>query len=238
MASIGVPRPAKPVRRRRARRVHARLLRRLQRRRCASLQRTVSRDGPTTLVLGADAPADLRTAIAPGDTLSSAGDRIEGRDVVLDLALAATWRPRAPRALLGGRDRTRRAALARDRLRSVQAIAIERPRPLRRSGDRGRGRGLPQPRRRCRAGARRTLRRLGRRTDARRRRLRCRTLRGAPRAGEGQPAATPFPGPPAMLDRLFVRTDDALFGALSRACRGGPFQRRRAARARRGSGGA
>jgi hypothetical protein len=73
-------------------------------------------NGPTTLVLRGDAPADLRDAIAPGDALRGLHDRIEGRNVVLELARAQTWRPRVPRSLLGHGDRARRAAMARDRL--------------------------------------------------------------------------------------------------------------------------
>jgi Protein of unknown function (DUF2877) len=59
-------------------------------------------NGPTTILMHGG--ADLRGVVAPGDA------------VILDLTRAKAWRPRAPRSLLDRRDRTRRAALARERL--------------------------------------------------------------------------------------------------------------------------
>lgn len=73
-------------------------------------------DGPTTLVLGADVRADLRSVFDPGDALRCRGSRIEARKVVLDLAHTRTWRPRKPRSLLSRRDTAARMAVARAHL--------------------------------------------------------------------------------------------------------------------------
>jgi len=56
-------------------------------------------DGPTTLVLGADAPADLRYVFNPGDALRCREGCVRGPDVRLELAHARTWR--APPRRLG-----------------------------------------------------------------------------------------------------------------------------------------
>lgn len=73
-------------------------------------------DGPTTLILGADAPKDLRTAFNTGDALRCRGGRVEGRSAVLELARARTWRAVRPKCLLNRRDMSARIALARSRL--------------------------------------------------------------------------------------------------------------------------
>src|SRR5215216_6251365 len=52
-------------------------------------------DGPTTLVLGPDGPADLRGLFDADDAVRCRDNRIHGRRVVLDIARATTWR--APR---------------------------------------------------------------------------------------------------------------------------------------------
>jgi len=70
-------------------------------------------DGPTTLVLGAEAPADLRSIFTPGDALRCRGGRVVGRRVVLELGRARTWRACEPPSLLDGRDVAARIALAR-----------------------------------------------------------------------------------------------------------------------------
>ena len=59
-------------------------------------------NGPTTIVMRSS--ADLRGIVTQGDA------------VTLDLTRAKAWRPRAPRSLLDGRARKRRASLARERL--------------------------------------------------------------------------------------------------------------------------
>jgi hypothetical protein len=70
-------------------------------------------DGPTTLVLGADAPADLRSVFAPGDALRCRAGRVAGRGVVLELDRARTWRVGEPPSLLDGCAVAARMALAR-----------------------------------------------------------------------------------------------------------------------------
>lgn len=89
-------------------------------------------DGPTMLVLGADATADLRTVFSPGDALRCRGGRVLGPSVVLELARAKTWRPPKPRSLLSRHDTVARVAMARARLVEVRPA---RTSVLNRSGD-------------------------------------------------------------------------------------------------------
>jgi hypothetical protein len=86
-------------------------------------------DGPTTLILGAGAPTDLRSAFNPGDALRCRGGRVEGRSVVLELARARTWRAPRPKCLLNRRDTSARIALARSRLveeRQARSSVLDR----------------------------------------------------------------------------------------------------------------
>ena len=73
-------------------------------------------DGPTTLVLGADAPADLRYVFNPGDALRCREGCVRGPDVRLELAHARTWRAPPRRSSLSGGETAARVALARARL--------------------------------------------------------------------------------------------------------------------------
>jgi len=73
-------------------------------------------DGPATIVLGPDAPADLRGAFDPGDALRCRGGRVVGRRVVLELGRAGTWRAAKPPSSLDDADVAARIALARGRL--------------------------------------------------------------------------------------------------------------------------
>lgn len=60
-------------------------------------------DGPTTLVLGREAAADLRSAFRRGDAVRCRGGRARSRGAVLDLRNAQTWRvPDAPSTLAAG----------------------------------------------------------------------------------------------------------------------------------------
>jgi hypothetical protein len=70
-------------------------------------------DGPTTLVLGTDGPADLRGLFNAGDAVRCRDSRIHGGGVVLELARARTWRASKPRSLLDRRDTAARVAMAR-----------------------------------------------------------------------------------------------------------------------------
>ena len=73
-------------------------------------------DGPTTLVLGSDGPADLRGLFNAGDAVRCRHSRIHGRGLVLELAGATTWRASRPRSRLDRRDTAARVAMARARL--------------------------------------------------------------------------------------------------------------------------
>jgi uncharacterized protein DUF2877 len=73
-------------------------------------------DGPTTIVLGPEAGADLRKIFNAGDVLRCRGGRVEARRATFELAHARTWRPRKPRSLLSPRDSAARIAAARARI--------------------------------------------------------------------------------------------------------------------------
>jgi hypothetical protein len=77
-------------------------------------------DGPTTLVLGREAAADLRSAFRRGDAVRCRGGRVRSRGATLDLRSAHTWRvPDAQPALAAG-DTASRVELARTRLAQVR----------------------------------------------------------------------------------------------------------------------
>jgi len=73
-------------------------------------------DGPTMLILGADAPKDLRYMFTPGDALRCREGCVQGRETRLELAHARTWRAPPSRSPLSGRETAARVALARARL--------------------------------------------------------------------------------------------------------------------------
>jgi len=86
-------------------------------------------DGPTTLVLGSDGPADLRGLFHAGDAVRCRNSRIHGRGLVVELAGATTWRASRPRSWLDRRDTTARVAMARARLvdaRRKQSSVLDR----------------------------------------------------------------------------------------------------------------
>jgi hypothetical protein len=77
-------------------------------------------DGPTTLLLGSEAAADLRGAFRRGDTVRCRGGRVHSRGAALDLRSAQTWQVPDPRPDLAASDIPVRVALARTRLAQVR----------------------------------------------------------------------------------------------------------------------
>jgi hypothetical protein len=73
-------------------------------------------DGPTTLLLGREAAADLRGAFRRGDAVRCREGRAHSRGAAVDLRSAQTWRVPDPRPVLALADMTSRIALARTRL--------------------------------------------------------------------------------------------------------------------------
>jgi hypothetical protein len=77
-------------------------------------------DGPTTLLLGHGAAADLRSAFRRGDAVRSRGGRVHSRGAALDLRRAQTWRVPDARPALTPSDTLSRIELARMRLARVR----------------------------------------------------------------------------------------------------------------------
>jgi hypothetical protein len=79
-------------------------------------------DGPATLVLGSDAPDDLRILLRRGEPITSRAGRIHARHATFDLALARTWRAPEPRPPLASCDTHARVELARARLAQARDV--------------------------------------------------------------------------------------------------------------------
>jgi hypothetical protein len=77
-------------------------------------------DGPTTLVLGRDAAADLRSAFRRGDAVRCRDGRVRSRGAALDLRSAHTWRVPDPRPSLAAGDTASRVELALTQLAQVR----------------------------------------------------------------------------------------------------------------------
>jgi hypothetical protein len=77
-------------------------------------------DGPTTLLLGREAAADLRSAFRRGDAVRCRSRRVLSRGAALDLRSAQTWRAPDPRPALAAADTAARIELARTRLAHVR----------------------------------------------------------------------------------------------------------------------
>ncbi len=73
-------------------------------------------DGPTTLLLGRGAAADLRRTFRRGDSVRCRDGRVLSRASVLDLRGAQTWRAPDPRPAVVASDTAARIELARTRL--------------------------------------------------------------------------------------------------------------------------
>jgi hypothetical protein len=77
-------------------------------------------DGPTTLLLGREAAADLRSAFCRGDVVRCREGQIRSRGAFVDLRSARTWRVPDPRPALAVSDTMSRLELARTRLAQVR----------------------------------------------------------------------------------------------------------------------
>ena len=89
-------------------------------------------DGPTNLLLGSDAPADLRIAFRRGDSVACRAGVVRWRGTTLDLRRARIWRAPAPRPPLAWPERIARGEMAARRLAFARRA---RPSVLDRDGE-------------------------------------------------------------------------------------------------------